>query len=578
SAKCTNEENYALMKFARSVLQTNNVDHCARLCHASTVVGLAAAFGSGAMTNSIPECDIADCFLVTGSNTLEDHPLIGSRIVRAKERGAKLVVVDPREVPMAKFADLFIKVRPGTDVAWLNAMANVIIAENLHDIEFVSGRTEGFEAFARAVAEYPAERGAEICGVRKEQIVEAARMYARAERAMIFYAMGITQHTTGVDNVRAVANLAMLTGNIGREGTGVNPLRGQNNVQGACDMGALPNVLSGYQSVSDETMRRKFGEAWGGPLPSAPGLTVVEMMEAAFRGELKALYVMGENPMVSDPDVNHVREALKRLELLVVQDIFPSDTARLAHVVLAGASYAEKEGTFTNTDRRVQRVRQALPPVGQSKADWLVIRELAGRMGSKGFDWQSPSEIMDEIARLTPIYGGVSHRRLDEGAGLIWPCPTRDDLGTPCLHKDTFSRGKGVFAALAWREAEEKTDSEYPLVLTTGRILFHYHTGTMTRRIAALDNEVKTGFVEMNPKDASPLGVSDGDMVRLRSRRGEIDIGARVTNMVREGVVFVPFHFAECAANVLTNSALDPEAKIPEFKVCAVSVAKKKPA
>lgn len=571
SAKCTNEENYLMMKFARAVLGTNNIDHCARLCHAPTVVGLGASFGSGAMTNSIGELEDSDCILVTGSNTTEQHPLVARYIMRAREKGAKLIVVDSRAIPLARFADFHLRQRPGTDVAWINGFMNVIINEGLEDRKFIEERTEGFEELAKNVRKYPPEYVESITGIPKEDLIEAARTYAKADSASIVYSMGITQHTTGVDNVRSCANLAMLTGNVGKPSTGVDPLRGQNNVQGACDAGALPNVYSGYQSVADEKIQAKFEEAWKTKLPSKSGLTVVEMINEAYDGNIKMMYIMGENPMLSDPDVNHVREALDNLEFLVVQDIFLTETAQLADIVLPAVSYAEKDGTFTATDRRVQMVRKAIEPIGESRPDWQIICDLARRMGSKEFGYLSSAEIMDEIASLTPIYGGIVYERLQEN-GLQWPCPSKEHPGTPYLHSGRFSRGKGNFAALEFKEPAELPDYDYPLILTTGRIIFHYHTGTMTRRTEILNREVPTGYVEINPRDAEKLGVADGELVLVQSRRGEINIKALVTKRVPEGVIFIPFHYAECAANVLTNPALDPVAKIPEYKACAVRV------
>jgi len=574
SAKCTNEENFALMKLARAVIGTNNVDHCARLCHASTVAGLMSSFGSGAMTNSIPELEGADCILVIGSNTFEQHPLIGSRIMKAKENGTKLIVVDPRRIPLASFADVFLQIKPGTDVCLLNGLMNVLISQNWIDEEFISKRTEGFEDFKQKVKEYSPERVREITGIATEDLQRAARLFGEAQRASIIYSMGITQHITGTDNVKSCANLAMLTGNVGRESTGVNPLRGQNNVQGACDMGALPNVYSGYQSVTDKQVRGKFEKAWAAKLPSKPGLTVVEMMGAAHTGSLKAMYIMGENPMLSDPDINHVKTSLEALDFLVVQDIFLSETARLADVVLPASSFAEKEGTFTATDRRVLRVRKAIDSIGESKPDWVIISELAQRMGSKQFNYTSPEDIMKEIAELTPIYGGITYERLDSGGILAWPCPTSDHPGTKFLHKGTFTRGKGRFFAIDFKEPAEMPDEEFPFILTTGRLMFQYHTGTMSRRIPSLEKEASKGFVELHPQDAQRLGVKQGQRVAVNSRRGEIQIDVFITDRVAPGVVFIPFHFVESAANVLTSDKLDPEAKIPELKVCAVSVRK----
>jgi len=571
SARCTNEENYLMQKLARAVVGTNNIDHCARLCHASTVAGLAGTLGSGAMTNSTNDIPLADCVLVTGSNTVEQHPLIGSRVILAKHRGAKLIVVDPRETPLSKMADIWLRQRPGTDVAWLNAMMHVILREGLEDREFIADRTEGLDGMRAVVERYTPEATEATTGIPAGDLEEAARMYAGAKNATILYSMGITQHTNGTDNVKSVANLAMLTGNMGRKGTGVNPLRGQNNVQGACDMGALYNVFPGYQRVDDPAARQKFGKAWGVTCPEATGLTVVEMMNAAHEGKLRGMVILGENPMLSDPDINHVRESLDALDLLVVIDIFMSETAALADVVLPAASWAERDGTFTATDRRVQMVRKAIEPLGECRPDWEIVCDLARRMGARGFDFGSPAEVMEEIAGLTPQYGGISHGRLEED-GLQWPCPAPDHPGTPILHVDRFARGLGLFSAVEHQEPNELPDEEYPMTLTTGRMMFHYHTGTQTRRVRALDNEVPTGSVELNPEDAERLGVRDGQMVEVRSRRGRIHIQAQVTGSVKPGVVFIPFHFAECAANLLTNPALDPVAKIPELKVCAVAV------
>lgn len=575
SAKCTNEENFLMMKFARAVLGTNNIDHCARLCHASTVLGLASTFGSGAMTNSIPEIENADCILIIGSNTTEQHPLISSKVMQAKERGAKLIIVDPRRIQLAEFADVFLQIRPGTDVGLLNGLMNILLSEDLINKNFILEHTEGLEEFKSKIKEYNPEVVQRITGITLEELKEAAHLYGEAQRAMILYCMGITQHTTGTDNVRSCANLAMLTGNIGRESTGVNPLRGQNNVQGACDMGALPDVYSGYQSIKDAEVRRKFEETWHAELPSNPGLTVVEMIDAAYDGRIKAMYIMGENPMLSDPDLNHVREALENLDFLVVQDIFLSETAKLADVVLPAASFAERGGTFTGTDRRVLRVREAINPIEESRPDWLIISQLAERMGSDQFKYNSPEEIMEEIQRLTPIYSGISYERLDKGEVLSWPCPSLEHPGTKYLHAEgKFTRGKGKFFPVDFKEPAESPDGEFPFILSTGRVAFQFHTGTMTRRISSLNREAPTGFVEINPQDADKLRIEQGGEVEVRSRRGEIKIKAFITDKVAPGVVFIPFHFAECAANLLTARNLDPEAKIPESKVCAVNISK----
>jgi formate dehydrogenase alpha subunit len=526
------------------------------------------------MTNSQPEFTRdTNCFLIIGSNTSEGHPLIASRIMDAREkRGAKLVVIDPRETQMARMADLYLRFRPGTDVAVLNGLMNVIISEGLADEEYIAARTEGYEEMKALVEEYTPERVQEISSIPADGLREAARIYATNRPSAIIYAMGITQHTTGTDNVKSCANLAMLCGNVGVAGGGVNPLRGQNNVQGACDLGALANVYPGYQAVVSPEVQEKFEKAWGSTSDLNVGLTVTEMIDAAGDGRVRALYVMGENPMVADPDVNHARHCLEQLEFLVVQDIFPSETAQLAHVVLPGASFVEKDGTYTATDRRIQRVRKAIEPIGDAKADWEIICLLAQHMGASGFDFPSPKEVTDEIAQLTPIYGGVSYERLEELGFLQWPVPALDHPGTPYLHKAKFSRGLGHFHALEFKEAAELTDEEYPLILTTGRLMFHWHTGTMTRRSEKLHQEVPEAYVEIHPEDATKIGLNGGKRVRVASRRGEIELGVRVTKRIRPGVVFIPFHFAEAAANALTNAALDPTAKIPEYKVCAVKI------
>ncbi|MCD6505015.1 formate dehydrogenase subunit alpha [Candidatus Poribacteria bacterium] len=571
SAKCTNEENYLFQKFMRAVVGTNNVDHCARLCHASTVAGLARAFGSGAMTNSIDEIADAECILVTGSNTTENHPIIALRIKEAvMKNGAKLIVADPRKIELVSFATLWLRQRPGTDVALFNGMMNVIISEELHNEEFIEARTEGFELFRDFIKDYTPEAVERITGVPAERIIEAARIYAKARRSSIIYSMGITQHTTGTDNVLALANLAMLTGNVGRESTGVNPLRGQNNVQGACDLGALPNVFPGYQRVDDPEVRAKFERAWGVDLPSEPGLTVVEMMHAVEEGKIKAMYIMGENPALSDPNLNRTRKALQKLDFLVVQDIFLTETAEYADVVLPAASAFEKDGTFTNTERRIQRVRKAIDPPGEAMEDWRIICELAREMGYE-MDYDSPAEIMAEIALLTPIYGGIFYDRLEKG-GLQWPCTDRTHPGTKFLHKDKFSRGLGKFHITPFRPADELPDDEYPLLLTTGRVLYHWHTRTMTSRVKGLNEIYPEGVVQISSEDAEELGIKDGQLVRVRSRRGEVTARASVTDVVSKGVVFMTFHFRESAANLLTNDALDPIAKIPELKVCAVKI------
>jgi formate dehydrogenase alpha subunit len=526
------------------------------------------------MTNSIDELEDAEVILIVGSNTTEQHPIIGERILAAARKGAKLIVIDPRAIHLSNFAEVFLRPRPGSEVAYLNGLANVIISEGLEDSEFIAARTEGFEEMKKAVAEFTPQKVEEISGIPAEDLVAAARVYARAERASIVYCMGITQHSTGTDNVLTLANLALLTGNVGKPGTGVNPLRGQNNVQGACDMGGLPNVYTGYQRVDSEDAAKKFEAAWGvEKLSRQPGLTITEMTEKAAEGELRALFIMGENPMVSDPDINHVREALGKLDFLVLADIMENETMEFAHVVLPAASFAEKDGTISNTERRVQRIRKAVEPVGQSRADWEIVCGIARAMGASGFDFSSPEEVFEEIRKVTPSYAGITYERLGTH-GLQWPVPSEDHPGTPILHIESFPIGKGKMSAVQFREPAEMPDAEYPLVLTTGRLLFHYHTGTMTRRSPSLVREIDRAFVEVNPADASELGIRDGDHVKVSSRRGSVEVDAKVTEKVGKGVIFMPFHFAEAAANLLTNTALDPVSKIPELKVCAAKLEK----
>lgn len=528
------------------------------------------------MTNTIDELEKTDAILVIGSNTSEAHPIIGLRIKKAVMRNdCKLIVAEPRHIRLCYYADKWLRHRPGTDVALINGMMNVIIEEGLADEEFISERTEGYGELKKLVASYTPEKVEEITGVEAGLIREAARTFATAESAAIVYAMGITQHTTGTDNVVTLANLCMLTGNIGKEGAGVNPLRGQNNVQGACDMGALPNVFTAYRPVTDGEVRGKFAEAWGTPsLPPEVGLSATEMMDAVLAGKLKAMYIVGENPMMSDPNIAHARKALEKIDFLVVQDIFMTETAQLADVVLPSASFAEKEGTFSATDRRVQRVRKAVEPPGEAKTDLEITALVASAMG---YDMGSTiaADVMDEIARLTPSYGGISHARLDglpDGEALHWPCPDPEHPGTPILHVKYFVRGKGWFCPVEYVPPAESPDDEYPLVLTTGRVLWQYHTGTMTRKVAGINEIDPKAFVWISPADAEGLGIESGSPVVVSTRRGEIDIEAKVTERVPDGVIFIPFHYAEAPANALTNDALDPVSKVPEFKVSAAKV------
>jgi formate dehydrogenase alpha subunit len=545
SAKCTNEDNYVFQKFIRACIGTNNVDHCARLCHAST------------------------------SNTTEAHPVIGLNVKEAvMKNGAELVVADPRKIDLVRFSKLYIAQKPGTDVALINAMMNVIIDEELYDKDFISERTEDFEKLKPVLADCTPEKAEAITTIDAEKIRAAARMYAKAETASIIYSMGITQHTTGTDNVLSLANLAMLTGNIGKESAGVNPLRGQNNVQGACDLGALPNVYPGYQSVEDAELQAKFESAWGKKLSAQKGLTVVEMMHAIEEDKIKALYIMGENPALSDPNLNRTRKALEKVDFLVSQEIFLSETAEYADVVLPTVCFAEKDGTFTNTERRVQRVRKAVVPPGQARVDWEILCEVATKMGYP-MAYGGADEIMDEIATVTPIYGGMSFERIDS-VGLQWPCPDKDHPGTRFLHEGTFKRGKGKFHAVEFTAADELPDEKYPFVLSTGRQLYQFHTGTMTRKSAVINQVSPTGYVEIHTDDAAGLEIRNGEKVEVMTRRGKVTTLAKVTGNIEKGWLFMPFHFREGPANMLTNDALDPIAKIPEYKVCAATVSKMK--
>ena len=538
------------------------------------MAGLAAAFGSGAMTNPIKDIEKSDVILITGSNTTENHPVLSSYVKRAVTfNDAKLIVVDPRKIPIVDFAAYWLRQNLGTDVAWLNGMMHVIIEENLYDEAYVNARTVGLDDLKKTVEKYTPEYVEEITGIPKDRLIGAARLYAQAKSASILYAMGITQHITGVDNVKSLANLAMLCGNVGVEGGGVNPLRGQNNVQGACDMGGLPNVYTGYQRVDDPAIRRRMEEAWGVEgLPDKPGLTATDMMEKAHAGELKALYIIGENPMLSDPNLDHAKNSLENLDFLVVQDIFLTETASFADVVLPTASFAEKEGTFTNTERKVQRIRKAVSSPGEAREDWAIISELSGLMGYP-MNYESSGSIMAEIANVTPSYCGINYDRIETN-GIHWPCTGTDHPGTPCLHMDEFTCGLGVFHPIDFKPPAEVPDDEYPLYLTTGRVLYHYHTGTMTMKTDGLNALAPECFVEISSKDADEYKIKGGDRIKVASRRGEIEAKAEISDKAVEGTIFIPFHYAAAAANKLTNGALDPIAKIPEYKVCAIRIEK----
>ena len=575
SAKTTNEDNFAFQKFIRRELETNNVDHCARLCHASTVTGLEASIGSGAMTNDIPSIKHSEMIFIIGSDTTSAHPIIASHIKQAIRHGkARLIVADPKRIDIADHAQLYVAHRPGTDVMLMNGIMQQIIKNGWHDQAYIRDRTDGFDALAAEVMSdsYAPDKVELITGVKAQDVIKMAEMIGTADRTAVYYSMGITQHTTGHDNVRSVANLQMLCGNIGIEGGGINPLRGQSNVQGACDMGALPNSFPGYQKVYDPEVQEKFAKAWNkSNLPKDAGLTLTEIIDAACHGEVKGLYVMGENPVLSDPNQAHVIDALEQLDFLVVQDIFLTETAQYADVVLPSCSFAEKSGHFTNTERRVQRISPAVKPPGEAKEDWLIIQDIANAMGS---DWayQSVEDITKEITQLTPQYAGIHWHRVGKD-GLQWPCPDDASPGTRIMHTEQFTRGKGEMIAVPFRYAAELPDDEYPLILTTGRLLEQFHTGTMTRKTKGLDNLAGPRAM-ISVADAERLGVTNGEMLTVTTRRGSIDTPAFVTKRMQEGVVFVPFHFAESPANRLTTTATDPHAKIPEFKVAAVKIEK----
>ncbi len=571
SARATNEDNYAAMKFARAVLGTNNVDHCARVCHAPSVAGLTRTLGSGAMTNSIADLEQADCLLVIGSDTTENHPIIGARLLAAKARGARLIVVDPRRTRLAQFADLHLQLRLGTDIPLVNGMLHAIFANGWEDRAYLRARCEHEDALRAAVASCSLDDAARITGVPARDLALAAEWYATTPRAALIYCLGVTQHVCGTENVIALSNLALATGHVGVAGAGINPLRGQNNVQGACDMGALPDVLPGYQPVADPLVRARFAAAWGVPsLPDRPGLTSLAMQHAAHDGALRCLLILGEDPVVTDPGQHEVARALEALDDLIVIELFLTETAKLASIVLPAASFAEKDGTFTSTERRVQRVRQAVPPPGEARPDWRILDDLAARLG-RPLGFRSAEGVFAEVAALDPQYRGMSYQRLETG-GLQWPCPDANHPGTPVLHVDRCTRGRGRLMPVTDTLPAELPDGDYPLQLTTFRLHHQYGSGSMTRRAPLLERENPRGILWIHPRDAAARRLVDGMPVRVRSRRGEVTTRAVVSADVPPGVVAMPYHFHEAPVNLLTNNALDPIAKMPELKVCAVSV------
>jgi formate dehydrogenase alpha subunit len=580
-AKATNEDNYLLQKLFRTLFRSNNIDHCTRLCHAGSVVALQMALGTSAMSNTAAEVVHSDVFIVTGSNTAETHPIIALQMKAAVEKhGAKLIVVDPRRVEMVNWAALWLPEKPGTDVPVFSAMSHVIIKEKLYNRDFIDRRTEGFDEFAGSMEKFTPEYAEAISGVDRNLIIQAARMYATAKNAAIYWALGIPEHSHGTDNAMSLIHLALLTGHIGRQGTGLNPLRGQNNVQGASDSGAMPWHYPGYQRVDDEASARKFEQAWNiepGGLNRRLGLTTTEIMSEVRPGGVRALHIMGENPMMSEPNLNHTRHMMEQLEFLVAQDLFINESGAYADVFLPAASWAEKEGTFTNTDRRVQRVRKALEPRGQARADWEIVCALAGRIEKKlgrpqsaFWAYRTTAEVLEEMGRVVPEYAGVKYERIEK-QGIQTPVLDDNHPGTPFLFAESFPRGRGKFYDIDYVPSVEMPDEEYPFILTTGRLLEHWHGGTLTRH-SKLDNLYPQARIEINPADAARLKIEDGQAVRVSSRRGTVVLRAWVTQRATVGVVFIPMHFAEAAANLLTIDALDPLAKIPEYKACAVRI------
>ena len=587
SAKATNEDNYMLQKFVRAVMDTNNIDHCTRLCHSPSVEAMLAQLGSGATSNSYSDYEASDCLFVVGADPSSNHPVAASRMRTAVDRGAALIVLNPKRIEMCDHTDLWLRQYPGTDVAVLNGMAKVILDEGLADEPFIADRTEGYDEWRAELDEYTPEHVEQMSGVAADLLIRAARTYAQPNPtasgpggSCLIWGMGVTQHTNGTANATALLNLALLTGQVGRVGNGVSPLRGQNNVQGAGDAGCVPDALPGYQRYTPEVLQ-KFNDIWQSDLPQTEGLRATDMVESMLSSDgVRCMYIVGENPLLTEPNLAHAREAIAKLDFLVVQDIFMHETAELADVVLPAASFAEKEGTFTNSERRVQRVRQVIPPVGQARADWEIVQDVARRtarqrgMTSIGFEHGSAASVFDELASLTPIMAGLSHARLDAEGGIQWPCPSEDHPGTERLYDESFPRGLGKFIPVRQLPpSEEAPDERYPLILNTGRVLYHWHGGTITRRVEGLVDSWPELRVAIHPNDAARLEITNGDSVWVASRRGRLEGVSFVTDDVAEGSIFVPFvRLAESAVNWLTNNVYDEVARIPEYKVCAVAV------
>ncbi|HCT30011.1 MAG TPA: formate dehydrogenase subunit alpha [Bacteroidales bacterium] len=580
SAKCTNEDNYIFQKFIRTAFGTNNIDYCTRLCHASTVTAMLKSIGDGAGSNPIEDFETTDCLLIIGNNIIDTHPITATYVKKGATKGQKIIVIDPKWTPIARYASIWLQPKLGTDVALLNGIVHVIITNGWHNINFIKERVEdGMEAFKvleQLTSKYTPEYVEKITGVDADKIVLAAKLYAKAPTAMIATGMGMSQQVTGTNNVFCLLNMMLITGQVGRERCGIDPPRGQNNVQGATDVGCHPYMLSGYIPISDEKNRRKVADIWGIPfesMPSKPGLTTVEIVKAAHEGKVKGLFIMGENPMLTDPNLNHTEEALRKLDFLVVQDIFHTETTRFADVILPASTWAEKNGTFVNSDRRVLMVRKAVDCPGEAREDWKILHELAKRMGKPMPNYKDESEIFDELAMVTPILAGISHKRI-EVHGIQWPCPTSDHPGTSTLYIDKFntSTGKGKLFPVDYVEQNERVDSEYPFLLNSGRILYHYHSSTMSRKTKALRDFINQSYVLINPIDASKIKVNNGQKVVVRSKRGQLETFIKVSDEVLEGELFMPWHFSESQVNRLTRDELDPYSKIAPFKLSAVRI------
>ena len=571
-ARASNEDNYAAQKFARAVLGSHNIDHCARICHSPSVAGLARTLGSGAMSNSIGDIDQAELILVIGADVTENHAMIGARMLRAQARGARLIVIDPRKTRLARLADIHLQLRLGSNIALLNGLLQIVLANGWENREFLAARCEDIQPLRQHLAAITPEQTSAQTGIAAAALEQVAYLFSHAKTAFTAYGMGITQFQSGTNNVIAVSNLVLACGQIGRPGTGINPLRGQNNVQGACDMGCLPNVYPGYQAVSDPAIRAKFAAAWGRPQAEQPGLTSLGMTQAALAGELRALMIMGEEPVLTDPDQHHVASALAALDFLVVVELTLTETAKLADVLLPAAAFSEKHGTFTNCERRVQRIRPAIAPPGEARGDWQILAELAARLGCHGLAWADAESVFDEMAGLTPSFSAMTYAELDLCHGLQWPCDASHPQGSPVLHVQRFPIGRARLLPVTQVEPDECPDAEYPFAFTTQRLHFHYGGGSMTRKSPLLERETPAALLFMNPEDGIALGLADQQAVAVRSRRGYLETRVHLTDDVPPGTLSMPYHFREAPCNRLTNGAQDPVSKMPELKACAVAV------